>query len=255
MSVKNLGLFCSFLIILNKAIPGVSGNEVVLKTKKFGNVHWRTRDDWVIVHLYCPQVEIYSPGSKIDIRVVVDLGANIGLETMRFKKMYPDARIVAVEAEGANYTQLVKNTKDLCDVTAVQAAIWSSDAHLKLVSGSSDSQAFNLIESEVGESAFDMRGRSLVSILDEQGLAEVDILKIDIEGAESELFGDGCDVWLGRIKCFIIECPDHDAPLTVQKIFKAFDRNGIAVNLYLHGENLVIVKSDLDWACRSIVRY
>jgi len=37
------------------------------------------------------------------------------------------------------------------------------------------------------------------------GLERIDLLKVDIEGAEAELLGETAEQWIGRVGCIVIE--------------------------------------------------
>ena len=50
------------------------------------------------------------------------------------------------------------------------------------------------------------------SILREFNISTVDILKVDIEGAEAQVFGPGCEEWLGRVRSLVVEVHDRMYP-------------------------------------------
>jgi hypothetical protein len=52
--------------------------------------------------------------------------------------------------------------------------------------------------------AADLQATSIPALLEESGFAEIDLLKLDIEGAEAVLFSGDCD-WLGRVRNIVIE--------------------------------------------------
>ena len=53
------------------------------------------------------------------------------------------------------------------------------------------------------------------------GLTEIDILKLDIEGAEYEVFSRNYESWIHRVEVIIVECADKDRPGTTQAMFRA----------------------------------
>ena len=80
-----------------------------------------------------------------------------------------------------------------------------------------------------------VRCYSMDSILTEHGIDEIDLLKVDIEGAESQLFGAGCESWLGRSKRIYMELHGDKR---VDEILKAhgfvrFHRWGHATSFYV----------------------
>lgn len=254
VAIENLGVKTTLQIIRHRIMPNTKGREIVSNSKKFGRFVWDSKSDWVITHFYTPQIEIYGPTGNLDIGCIVDLGANIGTETLRFSKLYPLAKIISVEANKDNFERLKKNVSSNKKISPVHAAIWSSDVKLKLVSASTDSQAWHLVE-VAHEGEFDMKGMTFEKILNDHSINHIDVLKIDIEGAERQLFDLSSDKWIANVSCFIIEVPDNDSPGTTQMIYRAFERNGINVNTYVNGENIVFVRAELDWKVRFIEFY
>ena len=175
-------------------------------SKKFGKFWWNAKRDWVIGHFFTPQIEIFSTKTDLEVETIVDLGANIGIETLRLAKLYPSARIFAVEAVRENFETLEFNTMQLSNVTAIIGAIWSSPAKLKLVNVTGNSESWSL--EEVRGDEFDIKGKMFDDVLVENDIREIDILKVDIEGSERELFSHSCLTWIERVKCIIMEAPD-----------------------------------------------
>ena len=251
-SFKNLGMISAIKIIwfriLKKSI------NVKISTKKFGEVFWNTKRDWVITHFYTPQIEIFSPNNKIEVNLIVDLGANIGIETLRFAKLYPKAKIFSIEAVKENFETLIKNTKNMLNVTSINAAIWDKNSKLKIIKKSESSQTRYVREVKNSEK-FHLTGMPFNKILNSYSIKNICILKIDIEGAERKLFNKSCKEWIHLVKCIIMEVPDNDFPLTTQKILKLFIENNYEFNTYINGENLIFIRSDIDWKPRSIINY
>ncbi len=118
-SFQNLGIIATLQIIWFRILK--RNIDIKINTKKFGYVFWNTKRDWVITHFYTPQIEIFSPNNKIKIKLIIDLGANIGIETLRFAKIYPKAKIFSIEAAKENFETLIKNTKNMPNVTSINA--------------------------------------------------------------------------------------------------------------------------------------
>jgi hypothetical protein len=60
-----------------------------------------------------------------------------------------------------------------------------------------------------------------LTLLDQAGFHHVDILKIDIEGAELEVFSNGAEEWLSRVNLIIIETHDRFRPGSEEAVRKA----------------------------------
>jgi len=149
--------------------------------------------------------------------VVVDLGANIGLASVFFGLRYPRAKIFSIEPEENNFALLVANTMALGDrVQARHAAVWVRDGLINLHTEGEDGSSLGewgvQVSEMTSESSCMTKCFKLPTLLDQAGINKVDILKIDIEGAELELFSNGTDEWLQRIGLIIIETHDRFRP-------------------------------------------
>lgn len=254
VACANLGLLPALKLFASRRSADSSITH--LKTKRFGDIYFRPKGDYaVITHLYTQQARLVSAKASPDIRTILDLGSNIGMEAIRFRKLFPGARIIAVEASADNFAVLEKNASAAGNITPIHAGIWNKDVCLKIVRpDGGDNQTFRVIEVDKSE-AHDFPATTVASILDKYNLEQVDILKVDIEGAESKLFDQTCDPWLHKVNCIIVEAPDNDSPLATQLIFRTLERNKIAMNVYVHGENLILVRSELDWKPAHITYY
>ena len=182
--------------------------------------------------------EYDSPHLPKSATAIIDLGANIGLSTVFFGIKYPGARILAVEPEEQNYQLLLTNTAALGSrVHPINAAAWVRDGlvnlHTKSEEGA-DLGAWGARVSESGNwSSREVRCVTPRTLLHDAGLESVDILKIDIEGAEFELFSEGTETWLSRALLIIIETHDRFRPgsdgavrRALQPMFRELPRSG-----------------------------
>jgi FkbM family methyltransferase len=138
-----------------------------------------------------------------ECRTIIDLGANIGVATLYFAEKFPHAHILSVEPESSNFTMLLRNLAKLAGegrCVPLQAAVWDEDSRLDLLNPGGDHCEFAFGEKSDGK----VRGLSMMSIVERSGFETVDLLKVDIEGAEVELFR-GCLDWLPRVRAVAIE--------------------------------------------------
>lgn len=134
------------------------------------------------------------------IKLVVDLGANIGLTTLYFASRIPEARFICVEPSPGNVELLRKNLAAVPNVVIVEAA----------AAGSSGALTFD-DERPAWGGALSPCGRIKVEgiCMDDlwhrfAGGSRIDLLKVDIEGAEQDLFA-GDTGWLDRVECIVSE--------------------------------------------------
>jgi FkbM family methyltransferase len=152
----------------------------------------------------------YRFDAKISPRTIVDAGANIGLSSIYFSNRFPGAKIIAIEPEDGNFEMLRRNTMPYKNIIAVRGALWHENENLQLVDpgvgdwGFMTQQAHGGVEERVGAILQEVRGMTVSTVMKEQGLERIDILKMDIEGAEREVFNDPSS-WLGKVDAMIVE--------------------------------------------------
>jgi FkbM family methyltransferase len=147
---------------------------------------------------------------------VIDLGANIGLASRYFACTYPQCRIFAVEPDASNFAQLTRNLRPLLRsgrCVLERAAVWESNSILA-VAPAPGGDGFDAIRVSRTESLGTeqsatrtkqcVTGISMNEVLARSGFPYADLLKVDIEGAEVELFR-GDLTWLGRTNAIAIE--------------------------------------------------
>lgn len=154
--------------------------------------------------------------------VIVDAGANIGLATLRFKALWPQARIIAVEPDPANFALLQRNVGGLPGVTVVQAALTARDGVIGLHTDGLDPSGFHVRELRPGEQG--VPALCMRTLMQQQGLDHIDLLKLDIEGAEKELFEADDLGWMDQVRTVAIELHDRTRPGCGHAFFRAASR-------------------------------
>ncbi len=168
----------------------------------------------------------------------MDLGANVGLASVFFGLKYPHARILAVEPEASNHAAMLTNLAALGDrVQTRLAAVWVRDACVNLHTEDEHGVPLGEWGARVSEqpagSGKTTKCFRLKTLLDEAGFATVDILKVDIEGAEREIFVSEPEEWLPRVNFIIVETHDRFRPgseqavrLTLRPMFEELPARG-----------------------------
>jgi FkbM family methyltransferase len=146
---------------------------------------------------------------------VIDLGANIGLASLYFASRYPSSRLLAVEPNPPTHKVLATNLRELIEAgrcRTLQAAVWGSERQLVADPSKAHDHysAFATREATGNENGDEtMQGFPITRIIHDSGFDHVDLLKVDIEGAEVELFKGDLD-WLRRIGVIAVEF-HHDS--------------------------------------------
>lgn len=145
--------------------------------------------------------EVYKFLSSNPAPYIIDCGANIGLSVLYFKKMFPDAKIVAFEADPLIFGSLKRNVSQYgySDVTLVNAAVWTEETTLTFHSEGSVGGKL-----ELGNKAENPVEVPAIRLMEYLKATPVDFLKIDIEGAEYDVLKD-CVGSLQNIKNLFIE--------------------------------------------------
>jgi FkbM family methyltransferase len=154
-------------------------------------------DGPMFVDAYSPifEREIYRFEPSTAEPRILDCGANIGLATIYWKRLFPNARVVAFEPDPVAFAALCHNLDRLgiTDVETLPAAVWSDAGTLTLVHPASDGGRLGSrvveIDSLVTDEVIDVPAVRLRDRLSEP----LDLLKLDIEGAEHDVVHDCAD--------------------------------------------------------------
>lgn len=143
----------------------------------------------------------------IDPKLIIDGGANVGYASLFFADKFPKAEIFAVEPEESNFEVLKKNTARFSQIKPIKAGLWHKNAYIKVLDVGQSKWGFMIEESS--PDGCDVQTITIDQILKQSKYDEIGILKLDIEGAEKELFSENYDSWLGKVNVLIIELHDR----------------------------------------------
>ncbi|MEZ4754822.1 MAG: FkbM family methyltransferase [Bdellovibrionota bacterium] len=183
----------------------------------------------------------YDFNVKSTPEIIIDAGANIGFASMYFSGKYPESKIIAIEPEKSNFQLLVKNVAPYKNIFPLQAALWNENGKISLVDPGEGHWGFmtdrkDNQERSLGAYQHEVRSITVDKIIREFKLAKIDILKIDIEGAEREVFAD-TSAWIDKVGSLIVELHDRLKPgctASFQSGAKGFD------NEWKQGENIYL---------------
>ncbi len=136
---------------------------------------------------------------------IMDLGANIGMTTLFFSQYFPDAKYICVEPNPANTAVLRRNLSSLGDRAEVIEAAISDSSGQSTFDDSGWSWGGHLIDN--ADSGRPIRCCTVDQILAESRVGTIDLLKVDVEGAERRIFRN-TPAWLARVRCMIVELHD-----------------------------------------------
>ncbi|MEO6629392.1 MAG: FkbM family methyltransferase [Aquihabitans sp.] len=120
-----------------------------------------------------------------DVQVIVDAGANCGATTVHLARQNPNAQVHAIEPGGEAGAILARNATAYPNVTVHHIGLHSTDRTAQLYRGAEDSITSSLEPRDVTGDQSEMvqlrDGRRWAS---DQGIDRIDVLKLDVEGAE-----------------------------------------------------------------------
>jgi FkbM family methyltransferase len=147
---------------------------------------------------------VYTPAQG---DVVFDVGAGVGSETLLFSRLVgASGRVVSIEAHPRTYGRVVElcRANRLANVTTLQVAAADSDGTTTISDLSNHVRNTTLA---VDGDAIEVPARRLETIAKSLAITHIDLLKVNIEGAEvSALRGLG--PLLGRTRYVCIACHD-----------------------------------------------
>jgi FkbM family methyltransferase len=171
-------------------------------------------------------------------KLIVDGGANIGLAAVYFANRYPHARVVSIEPESSNFEILLRNASSYPRIEPIRAAVWSASENLRIKDRNAAKWLVQ-VERSRGTHEEDCRGITIDDIASKYGDGTIDLLKLDIEGAERELFSSACDAWINCTQVMIVELHDWLAPGAGKAFFSATSKHDFD---YFHrGEHEILI--------------
>lgn len=147
--------------------------------------------------------------------LIVDAGANIGATPLYFLSEFPDASVVAIEPEPANFGLMQKNVAG-ADVECLHAAVSAHNGRARVLDPGEGHWGYRTEISSAG-------GVTCVTIGDifrQKAATHFPfIVKIDIEGGEAELFSSNTE-WVAQTPIIVVEL--HDWLIPKAAISQAF---------------------------------
>ena len=123
-------------------------------------------------------------------KILFDVGSNVGASVIWFKLGFPDVRIVALEPDPRNAEALRRNVAQFGeDVVVIERALYSEDGEkLQFYSSSKGHMSSSLFQRQETDQLVEVTTITLDTVMREQGIDHIDLLKFDIEGGEYEMF-------------------------------------------------------------------
>jgi len=146
---------------------------------------------------------------------ILDGGGNIGMASVVFAFLYPDADIITIEPVKENCLLAKYNTAKFSFVRVQCNGLWNTETTVSLEHWNNDqnSWAWKVVESPA-ETPDSSKTATIQSLLKQHRMMGFDYAKLDIEGAEYAVLGDNADTtWLKNTSLVSIEIHGDHAPI------------------------------------------
>jgi len=179
-----------------------------------------------------------------DVQVVLDVGANCGATTVHLARHYPDAQVHAFEPGSAARLYLERNAAGFANVHVHPIGLYSSDCQLPLYFGDGDLGMASIHAREVN-----LQGSELVTLkaagpwAAEHGIDRIDILKVDVEGAEVDVVTSLAHL-LPTVKVFYVEYDSRQSRRAIDALVERTHEIYVG-SLFLDQGEVIYLRKDL----------
>jgi FkbM family methyltransferase len=185
---------------------------------------------FLFLHDEIVEREIYRFRCTTATPRIIDGGANIGLATVYFKHQYPGAIIDAFEPDPENFAVLQANCRlrGLTDVRLHPCALWTAAGTLRFRCEPS-TLGGRLANADPSAGDLEVPTVRLRDLLTEP----IHFLKLDVEGAETELLED-CADRLSNVEAMFVEYHSFaDRPQSLHRLLTVIHQAGFRAHFHV----------------------
>ncbi len=170
-----------------------------------------TSDRTVFAQIYIAR-EYACVDALNEPHLIIDCGANVGYTAAYFLSRFPGAHVIAIEPEAGNFEVLQRNMTPYGNsVITLRSAIWSHGIDLVVCQGQPGQEWMTQVrECRVGEQP-EVQAVDISTLLDKSGFKRINLLKIDIEQAETVIFSKNYESWIDKVDAFVIELHNEES--------------------------------------------
>jgi FkbM family methyltransferase len=204
-ALRSLGPQSLFRLQVQKRSFSTSSVKLTAKTLRFPLLARPGTSDFMVFDQIFVEREYWPLDRLEDVGLVIDCGANVGYSSAYFLSTHPKSFVVAVEPESDNYHLLLTNLLPYSSrCTAIQAAVWSKHETIALRRKDEPGMEWGHRIEKAGQEDIALTSVTIPELIQMSGYERVSILKIDIEGAEMQLFSENTE-WLELVDNIVIE--------------------------------------------------
>lgn len=147
-----------------------------------------------------------------DPLLILDCGANVGYSSIYFLDKYPNAHVIAVEPDAENFKICQKNLQAYGDrVSLIHSAIWSHETGLVVCQYGNGHEWETQVKECQADQVPDLQATDIHNLLKTSGFPKIDLLKMDVEGAETIIFSQNYETWIDKVKNIVVELHEAQA--------------------------------------------
>jgi FkbM family methyltransferase len=193
-----------------------------------------------------PVVNIVQKGG-LNVESIVDAGANIGLTSIYFRQYFPNAQYILIEPNAENvaltYENISRNNFQAIEI--LEMGLWHSVDSLFPFTDFGDGRHWAFSLTEERNEGTEIQTIDLDTLITDFHLEVIDILKIDIEGAEDLIFLNSSDCeFLSNCNTVTIEIHDTSK---IERYANIFKDHGF--HWFVSGELFIAFRS--KWVVKS----
>jgi FkbM family methyltransferase len=179
----------------------------------------------------------YDPNFYKNPKIIIDAGGNVGLFSVLMKNKFPDSEIITIEPEPDNFLMASRNLNKYSNVKVLNKGLWSTDVKLKIIDEDVAKWGIQVVEDNENGN---IEAICINTIIKENNFERIDLLKMDIEGSEKQVFSKNYEDWLPKVKILIVELHDSMQKDSSRVFFEALNKMWPQYSLLVSGENLVV---------------
>jgi len=172
-------------------------------TGKYTDIYLRTHsgDIGMLYEIFLYRSYSFKEMDLFYPKTIVDLGAHIGMSALYFQSKYPEATVYCIEPDRDNFELLIKNTSGSPHIRVLPAAVSDTDGSAVMAKSRYGYNSVVLTGTATGRPT---RTITLATLFSELKISTIDLLKIDIEGHEKNIFSGNTEC-LKNVDRIIIE--------------------------------------------------
>jgi len=169
-----------------------------------------TTDEFIISEIFTKKEYDVKEFDIIKNPIIVDVGAHIGCFTLKMAKIFKDGNVFSFEPMKSNFNLLLENIElnKLSNVSIFNLGVARNEGKDKLNIDDNNTGGHSIIYTPSSNLEI-IECITLENIFEDNNISEIDLLKLDCEGAEYQILYNLPDDYFKKIKNIILEYHDY----------------------------------------------